>query len=487
VRGTVADGAYVFKGIPFAAAPFGANRMRPPQPVAAWIGVRDALAFGPKSPQPAYPPIVELLLPELTVSGEDCLTLNIWSRDLGAARQPVMVWIAGGMFEYHGTGACPLYDGSRFARDGIVCVTINYRVGVEGFLYLDDGIANLGLLDQIAALDWVRANIAAFGGDPDNVTVFGESAGALSIATLLSMPKAEGLFRRAIIQSGGAYNVTAPATAKRIGFRLAEKLGIESTRAAIVATSIDRLLEAQAALRDDMQANPDPRFWGEVALTFLPWQPVIDGEVVPEPPINRLRAGASANVDVLAGSNMDETRLFLVPGGTIDLLTSEALAGTIAGYGLTVEPTIAAYRALHPDASVGELLSDVQTDWYWRIPALRLAEAHAANARGARTYMYEFAWRGSPQFEGRLGAAHSMEIPYVFDTLGKQTEPVHGPNPPQALADRMHRAWVAFAASGDPGWPRFDLERRTTMHFDVTSAVVDDPLSRERRLWAGIR
>lgn len=196
VRGSVANGVHTFKGIPYAASPFGANRLRPPQPVAPWSGVRDALSYGPKPPQPPYPPQVALLIPpELTSPGEDCLTLNIWSPDLGSAGRPVMVWIAGGLFEYHGTGASPWYDGSRFARDGVVSVTINYRVGAEGFLYLGEGNANRGLLDQIAALQWVQENIAAFGGDPGNVTIFGESAGAMSVGTLLAIPRAEGLLK----------------------------------------------------------------------------------------------------------------------------------------------------------------------------------------------------------------------------------------------------------------------------------------------------
>ncbi len=193
VRGSVADGVHVFKGIPYAAPPFGANRLRPPQPVAPWSGVRDALAFGPKPPQPSYPPEVSAILPELASPGEDCLNLNIWSPALGSAGRPVMVWIPGSAFQY-GTAATTYYDGSHFARDGVVCVTLNYRVGPEGFLYLGerDGNANRALLDQIAALKWVQENIAAFGGDPANVTVFGESGGAMSIGILLSMPRAEG-------------------------------------------------------------------------------------------------------------------------------------------------------------------------------------------------------------------------------------------------------------------------------------------------------
>jgi para-nitrobenzyl esterase len=173
LRGRLSDGVTTFQGVPYAAPPFGDNRLRPPRPVEPWDGVRDALTFGPKSPQVAYPPGIAEALAELVGTGEDCLTLNIWTPDVGAAGRPVMVWIPGGMFEFHATGATAFYDGSRFARDGVVCVTINYRVGAEGFLYLGNGIANLGLLDQIAALEWVQDNIAAFGGDPGNVTIFG--------------------------------------------------------------------------------------------------------------------------------------------------------------------------------------------------------------------------------------------------------------------------------------------------------------------------
>jgi para-nitrobenzyl esterase len=484
VRGSVADGVNTFKGIPYAAPPFGANRFRPPQPVEPWSGVRDALTYGPKTPQLPYPPPVDVLCPELAVPGEDCLNLNIWSRDLGLAGKPVMVWIPGGMFEF-GTGATPWYDGSRFARDGIVCVTINYRVGADGFLYLGEGTANLGLLDQIAALAWVRENIAAFGGDPGNVTIFGESAGALSVGTLLSMPRAEGLFRRAIAQSGAAHNVISAATAQRVGQHLAEKLGVDATRQAIAAVPLDRLLAAQAELRDDLAAHPDPERWGrEVVVSMLPWQPVIDGDVIPAPPLDRIAAGAGAGIDLMVGTNTDEHRMFLVPGGTIDQVTSEALAGAVAAYGLPVEATLAAYRAAHRGASAGDLLAAIQTDWCWRIPAIRLADAHAKSA--SATYMYEFAWR-SPQFDGLLGACHALEIAFVFDMLGNGTEPLWGTDPPQQLADTMHAAWVAFATNGDPGWPKYDLSRRATMRFNITSEVVDDPRSAERALWEGLR
>ena len=327
VRGRNADGVHVFKGIPYAAPPFGPHRLRPPQPVEPWSGVRNTLTYGPKSPQLPYPPPIDRLMPELAGPGEDCLTLNVWSADLGSAKQPVMVWIPGGMFEFHGTAASPWYDGSRFARDGIVCVTINYRVGAEGFLYLGEGHANRGLLDQIAALEWVRNNIAAFGGDPGNVTIFGESAGAMSIGTLLAIPRAEGLFRRAIAQSGAAHAVMSAASAMRVGQQLSARLGVVPSLEAIAAVPLDRLLHAQAALHADLDAQPTPERWGhEVAVSQMPWQPVIDGAVLPARPIDRIAAGAAAGVDVLVGANTDEHRMFLVTSGAIDQGTLEALA-----------------------------------------------------------------------------------------------------------------------------------------------------------------
>ncbi len=486
VRGNVLDGVNSFKGIPYAAPPFGAKRLCPPQPVETWSGVRDALTFGPTVPQPTAPSSLDDLLPNPNIPGEDCLNLNIWSPDLGSARYPVMVWIHGGLFEF-GTGAA--YDGRHFARDGIVCVTINYRVGAEGFLYLGEGSANLGLLDQIAALEWVQENIAAFGGDPNNVTIFGESAGAMSVAMLLAMPRAEGLFRRVIAQSGAAHHAIAATTAQRVGWHLAKKLGVAPTREAIAAVPIDRLLQAQAELNADLVTHPDPGYWGgEVVAAMLLWQPVVDGEVIPSPPLDRIAAGVGAGIEVLVGTNADEHRAMLVPSGEIDRVTPDSLAKSVADYGLPVDATLFAYRAAHPGASSGDLLAAIRTDWYWRIPAIRLADAHAQG--GSVTYMYEFAWH-SPEFDGLFGACHGLEIAFVFDTLDKKFKPFMGPllgtDPPQQLADKMHAAWVAFATNGDCGWPKYDLRRRATMRFDLTSAVVDDPHSAERTLWEGRR
>lgn len=511
VRGCTIGGINSFKGIPYAAPPFGANRYRAPQRVEPWAGVRDALSYGPKAPQLPYPPPWDMLLPELVEGGEDCLSLNIWSPELRPTGLPVMVWIPGGVFE-HGTAAMAGYDGSRFARDGIVCVSINYRVGADGFLYLGDGKskskskskgdadANFGLLDQLAALEWVQENIAAFGGDPANVTVFGESAGAMSIAMLLAMPRAEGLFRRAIVQSGGAHPVMSAASAQLVRQRLAEKLGVKATREGIDSVFVDRMLQAQAELKADIMARPDPEHWGvEVAVSFMPWQPVIDGEILPEHPLDRIAGGASSSIDLIVGSNLEEWRFFTVPDGSIDRITPEILGMLATGYGLPLEGALATYRAANPGANPGDLLAAIQGDWYVRIPALRLADAHAMSTTrttrttsNASTYMYEFAWR-SPQFDGRLGACHGLEVPFVFDVFspGSENNPLAGANPPQQLADTMHAAWVGFATSGEAlcdqrPWPKYDLSRRATMRFDTTPEVVEDPRYAVRTLWEGV-
>src|SRR5580700_4058395 len=229
VRGTVSAGVLAFLGIPYAAPPFGANRMLPPQPVPAWDGERDATAFGPTAPKGDYPPAYVPLFPEVVIPGEDCLNLNVWTPDPGTSGLPVLVWIHGGSF-MNGSGSLGEYDGSAFARDGVVCVTINYRLAADGFLFLDDGIVNLGLLDQLAALRWVQDNISLFGGDPARVTVAGESAGAMSVTTLLSMPLAVGLFAQAIAESGAGAHTLTVSQGQLVGQYLAAALGVPAER-----------------------------------------------------------------------------------------------------------------------------------------------------------------------------------------------------------------------------------------------------------------
>jgi para-nitrobenzyl esterase len=484
LRGSIIDGIATFKGIPYAANPFGPARFQPPQHAQAWDGARDALDYGPTAPKPGYPPPFDTLLPEPTIPGLACLNLNIWSPDTGQARLPVMVWIHGGSF-VNGSGAVPTYNGHRFARDGVVCVSINYRLGPHGFLYLGEGTANLGLLDQVAALEWVQENIAAFGGDPANVTIFGESAGAYSVATLLAMPRAAGLFRRAIAQSGAGHHALQPETAQLIGQYLAERLGVEPTPDGLASVSLERIIAAQVELGNEMLMQPDPSRWREVIFNRMLFEPVIDGEILPVLPITAIAAGASSDIEVIVGTNSEEWRFFTVPNGVIDMITDDMLALTITAYGLSPAETLASYQEALSIACAGDLHAALVTDWFFRIPAIRLAEARAAG-KGA-TYLYEMAWR-SPQFDGRMGACHALEIPFVFDNLDQEeNRALVDENPPQQLADAMHKAWVSFATRGDPGWPRYDLARRTTMRFDVQSEVVDNPASTRRLLWEGKR
>jgi para-nitrobenzyl esterase len=455
------DGVWSFLGIPYASAPAGPLRFRPPVPPRPWTDALDARAYGPTAPQARAEGPVARLLPEVLIPGDDYLNLNVWTADPDGAR-PVMVFIHGGSFS-GGSGAISTYNGSRFARHGVVLVTINYRLGADGFGWFGDGTPNLGLLDQVAALAWVRDNIAAFGGDPANVTIFGESAGAMSVCTLIAMPAATGLFRRAIAQSGAARCVIGLDTAERIGARLAEILGVAATRAAIAAVPMPRLLAAQSQLAQEVAAEPDPWRWGDVAPNIMPFEPVIDGHVLPCAPIEALRQ--ASGVDILIGTNADEANLFFVPTGAVDQAGPEALSRFVRArrYPPSV---IAAYRAARPMASDGELMSAIMTDGFYRIPALEVARAHR------RTYVYEFAWP-SPAFGGALGACHALELPFVFDNLDDPGyAPVLGARPPRELAESMHRAWAAFAAAGDPGWPPFDDRSRLVRRFGAPGGLI---------------
>jgi para-nitrobenzyl esterase len=478
VSGMYENGTYAFLGIPYADAPFGSRRLRPPAPALAWTGVRPCLLFGPTVPKNPYRSPFDRLLPEPAIPGEDCLNLNVWTPDVGSAGLPVVVWIHGGAFE-NGSAAVPQYCGANFARDGVVCVTVNYRLGAEGFLLLDDGVPNLGLLDQVAALQWVRDNIASFGGDPDRVTIAGESAGAMSVVALLTMPRADALFGAAIAQSGAGHHATTSTTATLIARHLAELVGVPATREAIASVPMPRLLAAQQQVVDDVRAAPDPTRWREVALNQMPFEPIIDGDVLPALPIERLATGVSAQVKVLTGSNSDENRFFLVPTGATTVISEPMLDLMAAGYGLPTAE-LAAYRAADPDAGPGDLFAALCTDWYFRLPALRLGEVRDS----ARTWMYEFTWN-SQALGGRLGACHALEIPFVFDTLDTDGgDWLTGAGAPQALADEMHRAWVRFITDGDPGWPAYTTDRRSTMMFGEPSRLIDDPRPDTRTVWA---
>jgi para-nitrobenzyl esterase len=484
VRGKVESGLSVFLGIPYAAPPFGPRRMQPPQPVPAWDGVRDAAEFGPTVPKGDYPPQYATLFPEVVIPGTDCLNLNVWTPDPGAAGLPVLVWIHGGSF-MNGSSSVGAYDGAAFARDGVVCVSINYRLAAEGFLFLGDGIANLGLLDQLAALQWVQRNIAAFGGDPARVTVAGESAGAMSVTTLLSMPLAEGLFTQAITQSGAAAHTLTPDEGAMVAGYLADALGVPADRDSIAAVPLDKLVRAASDLVVEVQTVPDPARWGQLTLSLLPFAPAVDGTILPAAPLPAIAAGQGSGIRLLTGSNRDEARLFLVAPGAIDLIDDATLELTAGAYGLGPDD-LAVYRGRRPGASAGDILAAIVTDWFFAIPCLRVAEARAASG-GAGTWVYRFDHPG-PADNSRLGACHAAELPFVFDTISRDdVRPLIGDTPSQAVADTAHRTWVSFITSGDPGWARYDIASRTTGLISHEISAIADPAAAERVRWDAIR
>jgi len=471
-------------GIPYAAPPFGANRMQPPRPVHPWQGERDATAYGPTAPKGDYPPQYARLFPEVVIPGEGCLNLNVWTPDTNAAGLPVLVWIHGGSF-MNGSGSVGAYNGTAFARDGVVCVSINYRLGAEGFLFLGDGIANLGLLDQLAALGWVQANISAFGGDPGRVTVAGESAGAMSIATLLSMPQAEGLFTQAIVQSGAAAHTLTQDQARMVSCYLAGTLQVPADRESIKSVPVDKLVQAASDLVVEVQTAPDPAKWGPLALSLLPFAPAIDGVVVPQEPLAAIAAGQGSNVRLLIGSNRDEARLFFIAPGSIDLINDQALESASSAYRLSAD-ALTVYRANRPGASAGDVLAAVITDWFFAIPAIRVAEARAASGTTS-TWVYRFD-HPAPENNHRYGACHAAEIPFVFDALAHEDlYPLIGDNPSQAVADHTHKVWVDFITHGDPGWAAYDTTSRTTGLLSDHINATSDPAADERVSWNGIR
>ncbi len=492
VHGRVRDGIASFLGIPYAASPTGKLRFAAPVPPEPWTQARDASAFGATPPKPDYPVPFDRLLEEPSIAGDDWLNLNVWTgSDLaghGSAGpespgdlRPVMVWIHGGAFA-NGNSAVPWYDGHAFAAAGVVFVSINYRLGVDGFALLPDAPANRGLLDQIAALEWVRDNIAAFGGDPGNVTIFGESAGAMSVITLLSMPSAAGLFSKAIAQSGAVQAAADPADAALVSAELGQALGAALTDPDVTATGLAEielplLVAAQAAVRDALSVDPNPaRFGPTIVMSSMPFIPVIDGEVLPEHPMAAIATGAGSDIPLLIGTNTEEFRLFLVPTGTASHISAELLPAVAGAVGAGQE-VVGLYQANRPDASAGDVFAALVTDSFFRLPALAVAQARSGGP--AATYFYEFAWGQPP-----LGAAHSVEIPFVFNNLAVAADDeVIGPNPPQDLADDMHATWVRFAATGDPGWPAFDDSRPVRIFGAGGGSIERDPRGDERAIW----
>ena len=476
VRGISAAGHHAFLGIPFAAAPVGSLRWAPPEPVTPWSEVRDATTYGPAAWQPTGGPL-DGLVPGMGSDhqADDCLSLNIWTPAADDARRPVMVWIHGGAFSL-GAGSLSAYDGTRLCtRTGTVVVTINYRLGALGFLVPDDDttVANVGILDQIASLQWVRDNIAAFGGDPDNVTIFGESAGGGSVLSLLSAPRAQGLFHRAIVQSGATDLMLDRDRARRVLEAFARCAGVD-------ADDIDALrsLDPAAVLAAQAQAA------GELFATVgtMPFHPCIDGDVLPSSWQQAAEQGVST-VPLIIGTTRDEMALFAGFDPAAATLDAAGLRARISHLGRDPEALLAAYAetgTTEPPAVWGRITTD---NAMW-LAALRFATAYATHAP---VWMYRFDWTAS---EPSLGAPHGVDIPFAFDTIdeGVWDRFVDDPTAAHELAGTVQSVWATFARTGDPAtettpWPRYDTERRSTLILGPSVHITDDPNGAVRRAW----
>jgi para-nitrobenzyl esterase len=480
VRGVDVDGAIAWRAIPYASPPSGLLRWQPPQPPAPWAGIRDGSQFSARAsqlPSPAFtfPADSDVAVDDPTVTSEDCLYLNVCAPDrppaAGSGGYPVMVWIHGGGFHF-GSGPMFVGDGLQFARDGVVVVTFNYRLGALGFLHVGEllgpryaNASNGGLLDQIAALSWVRDNIAQFGGDPAQVTVAGCSAGGKSVSALLAAPAARGLFHRAISQSGGQHVATAETAAEQ-ATRFLTGMGLGETGARhlpdLPATEI---LAAQAIL------GTGPR------ATWI-WRPTVGGDVLPEPPIVAIANGSAAGVPLLAGVTRNEAVMYDLADPTAAEQAPRVLAEI---FGAEADDVLATYAANRPGTSRRDLLRAVMGDERYGIPTLRMLDAHSDHGP---TWRYRFDAQGL--VEPALRGGHVTEIPFVFGLGLDRLDPQRG-----ALARAMHQAWSGFCAGRAPGaeglppWPRYDPASRATMVLDTPSRVVHDPDGAERELWEG--
>ena len=491
VEGVEHSGHQSFLGIPFARPPTGDLRFRPPEDPQPWPGVRDASRFAASAVQGTHP------IPGMAASGprdEDCLYLNVYTPAADGGRRPVLVWIHGGGFTM-GSGSEPLYDGGPLAERGdVVVVTIHYRLGALGYLYLGahggegwGATANAGQLDQIAALRWVRNHIAGFGGDPAQVTLFGESAGAFAVGALLAMPAARGLFHRAVLQSGSASRVGDRETASRLAAELLEQLGLEPGDAEELRTlPAEAVLKAQHAVAAQVADG-------------LRFAPVCDGDTLPEPPLLALRAGAAAEIPVVVGTNRDEVKLFnamdrnreAIDDSKLTQLVRAALGERSADRAPDLVGTYRRAREGRLPTQNVDLLDAIQSDLRFRIPAIRLLEAQRPHQAG--TYSYLFSWE-SPARRGALGSCHALEMPFVFGTLDAPTQDRFAGTGPAAerLSHQMMDAWLAFARTGTPAhpgvgdWPAYDTTRRATMIFDRESGLEEAPLDEERRAWDDI-
>jgi len=488
IEGTHEDDLSVFLGVPYAAPPTGERRFQPPQPVAGWTGVRPAVEFGTMAMQltggggrrsalGGGPPVA---------AGEDCLTLNVWTPGLTGAR-PVLVWLHGGGYSV-GNSSRDLYNGANMSRrNDVVVVSANHRLGIFGFLSLGELLgdryadsANVGMLDWVAVLEWVRDNIARFGGDPESVTIFGESGGGGKVSALLCMPRAVGLFHRAIIESGPPFQFPDQEKATATARKVVAHLGLSAAELDTLLTlDAQKLLDVQVAL--GAGGGPSPG-----GMSFAP---TVDGRVLPQYPEQALTAGASADIPLIIGTNRDEARFMIVmaphlAGGGEAIEEAELIKRLQPGFDNDVAPLIDRYRTVYPELSNIDLLLAIESDQF-RIRSIRLAE-HKARGSRAPVYSYLFCWR-TDTLAG-LGSFHGLEMPFVFANLTTMRGLATSPGA-ERLADRMCSLWGAFARTGIPsldglpGWEPFTPAERATMVIDDEWRLEKDPLAETRRFW----
>jgi len=496
LAGIEAEGVCVFRGIPYARPPLGGLRFRPPEPPEAWAGVREAQAFGPSAPQNQS--MLRMVSFGVGKNSEDCLSLNVWTPAIDAQRRPVLVWIHGGAFSI-GSGSQPIYDGAHLARRGdVVVVTLNYRLGALGFLRFVDlcgdqlpSSGNDGLLDQIAALQWVQQNIGRFGGDPGQVTIFGQSAGSISVVMLLASPLARGLFRRAILQSGSANFVSSTERAARVAAAFLHELDLGPAQAARLRelpTSV--LLQAQQRVATALA----PKLGG------LPFQPVVDGNVLPRDPFSAVADGAAREIPILIGTTVDEMKMFALTDPAARTLDEDGLLrrcgrtmpGDVADGESCARRAVQTYRtargARGAPTDPPQLWFAIESDRVFRHPAMRLAELQRPHQE--KTYAYLFTWP-SPFMDGSFGSCHAVDLPFVFGTLDDPLMQFFAGNTAEAwrLSEWVQDAWLAFARTGTPAsagledWPAYDRARRSTMLLGRECGAEEAPLEQERRFW----
>jgi para-nitrobenzyl esterase len=491
VSGLESDGVHVFKGIPYGASTAGANRFMPPKKAAAWTGVRECTAYAGRSPQAA----AAAQRPELATVwgaidtlpvGEDCLTLHVWTPGLDNAKRPVMVWLHGGAFSY-GSANSPRYDSTRLAkRNDVVVVAVNHRLNIFGHLDLSAygerfaSSGNVGVLDLVLALEWVRTHAARFGGDPGNVTIFGQSGGGGKVSALLAMPQAKGLFHKGIVQSGSSVRFAERERTAQLADAVLKHLDLKPDQAEqLQSLPVGKLSEAIAPAQKTL---PRPRY---PLLDRYNFGPVIDGKVLPAHPFEPATA-ISDDVPVMVGGTKDESAIFLAPDNTIwnrSLADADLHQKLEPIAGAATDPVLAYYACCKPAANAAERFITATTASNFGVRGILLAERKAARAK-APVWMYEFAWE-TPAFDGKLKACHSVEVPFVFDTLGVIGEQHHKMGD-QALADTVSKTWASFARTGKADWAPYTADTRTTMIFSDESKPVDDPDKDVRPLWTKV-